>query len=118
MEADMEIDNNQEVVVDAIKQDLIDTFCAITNASSHVAEHYLSAHGFDLNQSVAFYLEHPPGPADGPSHADAAGPRRPNQVVDLSGEDGDDDIQRALAESMMESQDGAGPQVHRPLTCS
>lgn len=35
-------------------------FCNITGALPHVAEHYLSACGFDVNRAIEFFLENPP----------------------------------------------------------
>jgi hypothetical protein len=45
--------------------DDIEMFVSITHAERHVAAHYLSAHDWDLNHAVAFFLENPPGPSTG-----------------------------------------------------
>lgn len=46
--------------------EVIATFCSITGAQPHVADHYLSACNFDLNRGIEFFMENPPeaGTAD------------------------------------------------------
>jgi hypothetical protein len=35
----------------------IATFCAVTGAADHVADHVLEAHGGNLDAAISFYLE-------------------------------------------------------------
>lgn len=72
------------------------TFCAITDAAPHVAEHVLDAHHWELDTAVNFYLESG-GVGHGVGHAEppVAGPGPPaaaggwEEVQDLVAEEGE-----------------------------
>ncbi|GIL87278.1 hypothetical protein Vretimale_1769 [Volvox reticuliferus] len=111
--------------------ELMSEFASITGASPLVADHYLSACNYDLNRAVEFYFEHPPAPtqtgprpATGASDDEAAALRAYGEVMDLvegTGDPGaagrdvgdeDEELQRALAASMAETE--AGPRRNNP----
>lgn len=81
---------------------MIAEFCGITGASHHIAENYLAAHEWELERSIDFYFQHPPGPDDAAAAAEHGPPALQNEPVaaPVAMDDDDDELRRALAASM------------------
>ena len=101
----------------------ISTFCSITGAPAHVAEHYLAGFNYDLDRAVNFFFENP-ADAGGPQLPGGAGhameededppqtrqpappPQQHATALDLAAEE-DEELQRVLADSMRDGGCGA-----------
>lgn len=91
------------------QDDVITQFMALAGCDRHVADNYLVAHDYDLERSLDFFYEHPPGPEQHAELAPAVQPTRAQLQQTLEGHpidiDEDDEIERAIAASR--GQEGA-----------
>ncbi len=79
----------------AVSDEAIEAFCGVTGAPRHVAEHYLSSFGGNIDSAIGFYLENDGGGAPPP-------PPRAGGAGAAAVEDDDEATARAIAASMSE----------------